>query len=108
MPYLYLFLAIIGELTGTSLLKLSDGFTKLFPTLGSLVAYGLCFYFLSLSLKGVPLNIAYATWSGLGLVLMAILSVLLFKESLNLYSILGIILIVTGVLILNLFGNVEH
>ncbi len=108
MSYFYLFLAIVGELLGTNLLKLSEGFTKPIPTVSALLAYGVCFYFLSLSLKSVPLGIAYATWSAVGLVLTAILSVVIFKESLNVYTIIGLGFIIIGVLMVNLLGNTHH
>lgn len=104
MSYLYLALAIVGELIGSSLLKASEGFSKLFPTIGVIIAFVGCFFFLSLSLKTIPLNTAYAIWSGLGIVFTAIISVLIWKEKINMASITGIILILVGVVILNLFG----
>ncbi|RLL48333.1 QacE family quaternary ammonium compound efflux SMR transporter [Oceanobacillus piezotolerans] len=104
MSYLYLLFAIVAELIGTSLLKASEGFSKLFPTIGLIIAFVFSFYFLSLSLKNIPLNTAYAMWSGLGLVFTTIISVLIWKEKINLASIAGILLILAGVIILNLFG----
>jgi len=104
MSYLYLALAIVGEIIGSSLLKASEGFSKLFPTIGVIIAFVVSFFFLSLSLKTIPLNTAYALWSGLGLVLITIISVLIWKEKLNMASIAGITLILAGVVILNLFG----
>ncbi|MEC1524630.1 quaternary ammonium compound efflux SMR transporter QacH [Neobacillus niacini] len=104
MSYLYLALAIIGELIGSSLLKASEGFSKLFPTIGVIIAFVSCFFFLSLSLRTIPLNTAYAIWSGIGMVATTIISVLIWKEKINTASILGIILILVGVVILNLFG----
>lgn len=104
MAYLYLMLAIISELIGTSLLKASDGFSKLFPTLGLLVSFSLAFFFLSLSLKTIPLNLAYAIWSGLGTVATVVISILIWKEQVNFASITGITLIIVGVIILNLYG----
>jgi len=104
MAYVFLFLAILGELIGTSLLKASEGFSKLYPTLGLLVAFTLSFFFLSLSLKAIPLNVAYALWSGLGLVMTTVISVLIWKEKINVAGVLGIILILLGLTILNLFG----
>lgn len=103
--YIYLALAVILELVGTNFLKASEGFTKLNYTLGTLLSFSLCFYFLSMSLKGINLNIAYATWGGLGIVLTAVISVLVWKEQINLLSIIGILLVVSGVVILNLFGS---
>ncbi|HCT0406833.1 TPA: quaternary ammonium compound efflux SMR transporter QacG [Staphylococcus pseudintermedius] len=93
------------EIIGTSFLKASEGFTKLWPTLGTLLSFGICFYFLSLTIKFLPLNITYATWAGLGLVLTTIISVIVFKENVNLISIISIGLIVIGVVLLNVFGE---
>ncbi len=104
MHYLFLGLAIVGELIGSSLLKASEGFTKIFPTIGLLFAFAASFFFLSLALKVIPLNAAYAIWSGLGMVATTIISVLIWKEKINGASIAGILLILAGVVILNLFG----
>ncbi|HHW6894134.1 TPA: quaternary ammonium compound efflux SMR transporter QacG [Staphylococcus aureus] len=105
MHYLYLFISIATEIIGTSFLKTSEGFTKLWPTLATLLSFGICFYFLSLTIKFLPLNITYATWAGLGLVLTTIISVIVFKENVNLISIISIGLIVIGVVFLNVFGE---
>ncbi|EPM6884804.1 quaternary ammonium compound efflux SMR transporter QacG, partial [Staphylococcus pseudintermedius] len=105
MHYLYLFISIATEIIGTSFLKASEGFTKLWPTLGTLLSFGICFYFLSLTIKFLPLNITYATWAGLGLVLTTIISVIVFKENVNLIGIISIGLIVIGVVLLNVFGE---
>lgn len=104
MAFLYLMLAIISELIGTSLLKASEGFSKLFPTLGLLVIFSVAFFFLSLSLKTIPLNLAYAIWSGLGTVATVVISILIWKEQVNFASITGITLIIIGVVVLNLYG----
>lgn len=104
MAYLYLMLAILCELLGTSLLKASQGFSKLFPTVGLLVSFTLAFFFLSLSLKTIPLNLAYAIWSGVGTIATVIISILIWKERINAASITGIALIVIGVVILNLYA----
>ncbi|SER83962.1 DMT family transporter [Streptococcus gallolyticus] len=108
MSYLHLFIAILGELLGTNLLKLSDGFTKPIPTVSALLSYGVCFYFLSLAMRKIPLGVTYATWSAVGLVLTAFISVMIFKETLNIYSIIGLILIIIGVVRVNLLGNAGH
>lgn len=105
MPYIYLFIAITTEIIGTSFMKLTEGFTKLWPTLGTIISYAICFYFLSVAVKYLPLNVSYATWSGLGLVLTTIVSVIIFKESVNLISIFAILLIIVGVLLLNVYGT---
>ncbi|WP_423832373.1 DMT family transporter [Streptococcus equinus] len=108
MSYLYLLLAIVGELLGTNLLKLSAGFTKPIQSISALLSYGICFFFLSLSLKKIPLGVAYATWSAVGLVFTAIISVMIFNERINIYTVIGLILIIIGVLMVNLLGNAGH
>ncbi len=105
MHYLYLIIAIATEIIGTSFLKTAEGFTKLWPTIGTLLSFGICFYFLSLTIKFLPLNVTYATWAGLGLVLTTVVSVIVFKENVNLISIISIGLIVIGVVLLNVFGT---
>ncbi|MGI2326912.1 DMT family transporter [Planococcus sp. YIM B11945] len=104
MPYLFLALAIIGELIGSSLLKASEGFSKLVPTAGMIASFVFSFFFLSLALKYIPLNVAYAIWSGLGMVATTIISVLIWKEKINFASVAGIVLIIIGVVILNFYG----
>ena len=105
MYYLYLALAIVLEVLGTSLLGKSEGFSKWLPTVGSLLSFGVCFYFLSLALKNIPLGVAYAIWSGVGIVLTAIVSILVFKNNIDLPFILGALLIIAGVLVINLFSK---
>ncbi|PLR91994.1 DMT family transporter [Bacillus sp. T33-2] len=104
MSYVYLAIAIVAELIGTSLLKASEGFTKLLPTAGVILFFICAFFFMSLSLKTIPLNIAYAIWSGLGTVATVIISILIWKEKVTVGSIIGISLIVIGVVVLNMFG----
>jgi small multidrug resistance pump len=105
MKYLFLALAIISEVIGSSFLNASNQFTKLIPSAITVVAYLLCFYFLSIALKSIPLGTAYAIWGGLGIVLTAIISVVVFKNKLDLPAIIGISLIVAGVLVLNVFSK---
>lgn len=105
MKYLFLGLAIIFEVIGSSFIKASDGFTKLWPSSVVVVAYITCFYFLSLALKTIPLGVAYAIWAGLGIVLTAAVSVFIFKQKLDLPAIIGIILIVSGVVVMNFFSK---
>lgn len=105
MAYIYLTLAIIGELIGTTLLKYSNGFKELIPSIGCLVSYGVCFFLFSKSLLNINLSVAYATWSGLGIIAASVISVFIFKESITLWGILGIILVVAGVILLNFFGT---
>ena len=105
MKYLYLALAIVLEVLGSSFMKASDGFSKLLPTTIPIIAYIACFFFLSQALKSIPLGIAYAIWGGLGIVLTALISVIIFKQSLDLPAIIGIILIVAGVFVMNFFSK---
>ncbi|AIL47502.1 MAG: EamA family transporter [Bacteroidetes bacterium] len=105
MKYLYLALAIVLEVLGSSFMKASDGFSKLLPTTITIIAYIACFFFLSQALKSIPLGIAYAIWGGLGIVLTALISVIIFKQSLDLPAIIGIILIVAGVFVMNFFSK---
>lgn len=103
--YLYLAVAILSEVAGTLALKSSDGFTRLGPSLITIVGYGLAFYFLSLTLRDISTGTAYAIWSGVGIVLIAILSWVLHGQTLDAAAIIGMGLIVAGVLVLNLFSR---
>ena len=105
MGYVYLTAAIILELCGTTCMKLSDGFGNKIFAAGTLTFYGGCFYFFALSLKTVQLNIAYATWAGLGIVLAATIAKIFFHESISTPGLIGIILIVVGVVLCNFFGH---
>lgn len=105
MAYCYLLLAICLELIATNFLKLSAGFSRLVPTIITVSAYCACFYFFSLSLRGIKLSIAYATWSGVGIIFASLLSYFFFKESLNGWQLLGLGLIVCGTIITNLAGG---
>lgn len=105
-PWSLLLLSVLAEVIATSALKLSRGFTVLAPSVLVAVGYGSAFYLLSLALKGgMPLNTAYAVWSGLGTALIAVIGWLLFKEVLNATAVLGLVLIIGGVVLLNLAGS---
>ncbi|MET4141132.1 multidrug efflux SMR transporter [Pedobacter sp. UYP1] len=105
MKYLFLGLAITLEVIGSSFLKASDGFSKLLPSIITFIALVGCFFFFSQALKSIPLGIAYAIWAGLGIVLTAAVSVVIFKQTLDLPAILGILLIITGVIVMNVFSK---
>lgn len=102
MPYVFLALAIVFEVAGTSLLKLSDGFTRLWPSVGVAVGYGLAFWMLSITLRSVPVGVAYAIWAGLGTALIAVIGAFFFGEPLGIVKIIGIGLIVAGVVALSI------
>jgi small multidrug resistance pump len=105
MKYLYLALAILFEVIGSSFMQASDGFSKWLPSTIVVIAYSICFYFFSLALKAIPLGIAYAIWGGLGIVLTALISVVIFKHRLDAPAIIGIVLIVAGVVVMNVFSK---
>ena len=91
--YLLLRISIVFELLGTSFMKMSDGYSRLFPTIGVFICYGIAFYVLATIMDTLPLNVTYATWSGVGLVATAIIGVTVFGETMNVYNIIGIIYI---------------
>ncbi|UTO05320.1 SMR family transporter [Moraxella sp. FZLJ2107] len=106
--YVLLGLAIITEVTGSTFLAKSDGFTKLIPTTITLICFIIAFYLLAQVVKTIPLGITYAIWSGVGIVLTALIGFFVLKQSLDLPTIIGIILIVAGVIVMNVFSNVTH
>ena len=101
-PWLYLAAAIVAEVMGTSALKASASFTRLGPSLLVVVAYGAAFYLLALTLRSIPIGVAYAIWSGVGTVLIALVGWWLWGQRLDAAGMLGIALIIAGVLVLNL------
>ena len=105
MSYLYLSIAIVAEVIGTSALKASEGFTRLGPSLITILGYAAAFYFLSLTLKTIPVGIAYAIWSGVGIVLISLIGYALFRQTLDLPAIIGMALIIAGVSVINLFSR---
>ena len=103
--YLFLAGAIISEVTATMLLQKTEQFTRLAPTVSMALLYGLSFYLLSHALKTLPLGIAYAIWGGLGIVLTLIISVTVFKQSLDWQAVTGVAMIVGGVVMINAFSK---
>lgn len=103
--WVILIIAVFGEVVATTSLKLSEGFTKLVPSVVVVIGYAIAFYCLSLTLKSIPLGIAYAVWSGLGIVTVSIFGWLLFGQKLDFWAILGMLLIVSGVVVLNLLSK---
>jgi small multidrug resistance pump len=105
MSYLYLALAIVAEVAGTAALKAAHGFTRPGPSLVVVAGYGMAFYFLSLALKTIPVGVAYALWSGLGVVLITLIGWRLYGQTLDTPALAGIALIVAGVVVLQLSAN---
>ena len=108
MHYFYLALAVLGEVIGTSFLKATEDFTKLWPSLIVVLGYGAAFYFLTLTLKVIPVGIAYATWSGIGIVLVTVISSILYKQAPDWPAVIGMAMIIGGVVIIQLFSKTVH
>lgn len=107
MAWFYLVLAIGFELLGTTALKFSEGFTKLYWTLGMTVSYGLAFYLLAIVVKTIPLGIAYAVWAGLGTLGAFLISIWVFKTEASSLAWFGVVLVISGVALLNV-GSKAH
>jgi small multidrug resistance pump len=105
MTYFYLALAIVFEVIATSSLKTSQGFTKPLPSIVSVIGYLVTFYFLALTLRTMPIGIAYAIWSGVGILLLAAIDWIWFRQALDLPAIIGLGLIILGVVTVNLFSK---
>jgi len=105
MQWLYLLIAIVGEVVGTSTLKATEGFTRPLPSLIVIIVYAIAFYFLSLPLRTIPVGIAYALWGGIGIVLITFTGWIFYKQPLDLAAIIGIGCILLGVIVINLFSK---
>jgi small multidrug resistance pump len=105
MPFIYLAIAIVAEVIGTSALKASNGFTVLLPSLVVMAGYSVSFYFLSLALRAIPVGVAYAIWSGVGIVLISAIAWVVYRQALDFAAILGIGLIIAGVVVIQLFSS---
>ena len=101
MKWVYLLLAIVSEVVATSALKSSESFSRLWPSVLTVVGYGVAFYLLSLTLREMPVGIAYAIWSGVGIVLVSLAAIVLFGQKLDLPALIGMGLIVAGVIVIN-------
>jgi small multidrug resistance pump len=104
-PWVFLSIAILSEVAATSALKPSNGFTQLWPSIIVVVGYGAAFFFLSLSLRTIPVGVAYAIWSGVGIVLIAVIGWLFLGQKLDMPAVIGLLLIVSGVVVLNVFSR---
>jgi small multidrug resistance pump len=103
--WIYLGIAILSEVIATASLKSTEGFTKIWPSMLVLVGYSAAFYFLSLTLEDIPIGIAYAIWSGVGVATITIVSVVFMDQKIDIAGVLGIALIVVGVIILRLYSG---
>jgi small multidrug resistance pump len=105
MAYVYLALAILAEVAGTSALKASEEFTKLIPSIIVVAGYGLAFYLMTLVLRTIPIGITYAVWSGVGIVLIAVVGAIFYKQIPDVAAIIGMALIISGVVVIHLFSK---
>ncbi len=103
--YIYLLLAIICEIIATTFLKKSEGFTRLLPSAITIIGYSVAFYFLSITLRHIPVGITYAIWSGVGIVAITIIGIIAFKQIPDWPAIIGMALIIIGVIIIHLFSK---
>lgn len=103
--YVFLAIAIVAEVIATSALKASQGFSQLLPSILVVVGYGVAFYFLSLTLRTIPVGIAYAIWSGAGIVLVALIGFALYGQKLDIWALVGMALIIAGVMVINLLSK---
>ncbi len=103
--WLFLSLAILSETIATLALKSSEGFSRPWPSILVVIGYGLAFYFLAQTLRTIPIGVAYAIWSGVGIVLIALVNYFVFGQKLDTPALLGIGLIVSGIVVMNVFSN---
>lgn len=103
--YIALTIAIIAEVVATSALKASNSFTSIVPTAIVVVGYATAFYFLSVTLKTMPMGIAYAMWAGLGIVLIALAGFVFYQQKIDMAGMIGMALIIAGVVVTNVFSN---
>jgi small multidrug resistance pump len=106
--WLVLGIAILAETIATSAMKSSEGFTKLIPSVIVVLGYGIAFYFLSITLRTIPVGIAYAIWSGVGIVLITLVGWIMFGQKLDAPALIGMALIIAGVVTMNVFSKSGH
>ena len=107
MGYIYLFIAIVGEVIATTYLKSTNNFTQFLPTTYVVIGYGTAFYFMMLAMKTIPIAITYSIWAGIGISAITILGALKYKEIPDMLAILGLLLIILGVIILVFFSKMS-
>ncbi|MGJ8757855.1 DMT family transporter [Acinetobacter sp. HC8-3S] len=108
MSYLFLAIAIVAEVIATSALKASQGFSVLVPSIITILGYTVALFFLSLTLKTIPVGIAYAIWSGAGIVLISAVGWIFFKQHLDIAAFVGLGLMITGIIVINVFSKSTH
>jgi len=105
MSFLYLIIAIVAEVIATSAMKASDGFSRLSASIITVIGYAVAIYFLSLTMKTIPVGITYALWSGAGIILVSLVGFFYYKQHLDLAAIIGLVFMIIGILIIHLFSK---
>ncbi|WP_299612579.1 SMR family transporter [uncultured Tateyamaria sp.] len=105
LHYIYLIVAVAAETVGTTALQASDQFSRFWPTVVVVIAYGFAFFFLGIALKYIPVGIAYAMWSGLGIILIALIGFAIFGQRLDLPAVLGLGMIIAGIVVIQVFSK---
>lgn len=105
--YIYLIISIVAEVIGTSTLKATEEFTRFWPTMLMIVCYGIAFYCMTHVIKALPIGVTYAIWSGLGIVLVSLVSWFYYGQKLDAAALCGILLIIAGVVVINLFSKIS-
>ncbi|WP_429256635.1 DMT family transporter [Paraburkholderia sp. GAS334] len=106
-PYAWLAIAIVAEVIATSALRASDGFSRLVPSAVVVTGYALAFYCLSMTLRSIPVGVVYAIWSGVGIVLITLVAIVMYRQVPDFAAVCGLGLIVAGVVVLNLFSRMQ-
>ncbi|MEK5753821.1 DMT family transporter [Acinetobacter variabilis] len=105
MAFLYLSVAILAEVIATSALKASNGFSVLWPSLATILGYAVAIFFLSMAMKTIPMGIAYAIWSGAGIILISTVGLLVFKQHLDIPALIGLSFMIVGIIFINVFSK---
>ena len=105
MSFLYLIIAIVAEVIATSAMKASDGFSQLSASIITVIGYAAAIYFLSLTMKTIPVGITYALWSGAGIILVSLVGFFYYKQHLDLAAVIGLVFMIIGILIIHLFSK---
>lgn len=108
MAFLYLLIAILAEVIATSAMKASDGFSQLLPSGITILGYAFAIYFLSLTMKSIPIGITYALWSGAGIILVSLVGFFYYKQHLDVAAVIGLVFMIAGIMIINLFSKSTH
>lgn len=105
MSFIYLAIAIVAEVIATSALKASEGFSVLWPSVITIIGYAIALFFLSLTLKTIPMGIAYAIWSGAGIILISTVGLIVYKQQLDLAALIGLSFMIIGIVVINVFSK---